>query len=55
MTKPNKIMISKQSFKSTVNKVNNFKFEEQEVTLNGQLATTYLVQKRRGMNRRLAY
>ena len=54
-TPPNTILISKQSFKATVNKVNNFLFEEREVSLNGQVTTCYSVQKRRGMNRRLAY
>lgn len=38
-----------------MNKVNNFLFEEREVSLNGQVTICYSVQKRRGMNRRLAY
>mmetsp|Transcript_13554 Transcript_13554/g.17164 ORF Transcript_13554/g.17164 Transcript_13554/m.17164 type:complete len:272 (-) Transcript_13554:151-966(-) len=48
-------MVSKQTFKQTVNKVNNFLFDEKEVFINGQLNACYMVQNRRGMNRRLAY
>jgi hypothetical protein len=39
----------------TVNKVNNFKFEGKEVSLNGRSKMTYSVQKRRGINHRLGY
>lgn len=54
-SKSNSIMISKQSYKIIVNKVNNFIFEEVDLLINNKLEVTYQVQKRRGMNKRLAY
>lgn len=52
---PGNIYISNKSYKTTVNKVNNFIFEAKEVMLDGSLQTIFSVKKRRGMNRRLAY
>ena len=38
-----------------INKVNNFIFEEVDVLIKDKIEKTYQVQKRRGMNKRLAY
>lgn len=53
-TEPNTIKISEQTYKATANKVNNFVFEAQDVSLFGIMTKIYQVQKRRGINRRLA-
>lgn len=49
------ILISMATYKALVNKVNNFIFEETVIHADGKAHTMFTVQKRRGMNRRLAY
>lgn len=55
LVRGNGILISMATYKATVNKVNNFIFEATVVTIDGKAKTFFTVQKRRGMNRRLAY
>ena len=43
------ILISSQSYKKIVNKVNNFAFMEQDMTIMGNLEKAYVVKKRRGI------
>ena len=53
-TQGSSILISQQSYKKIVNKVNNFAFTEQEITIDGSPVKVYSVRKRRGMKKRLA-
>lgn len=47
-------MISSQSYKKIVNKVNNFSFEKQEIIIDGEKEKAFSVRKRRGIKKKLA-